>query len=382
MSRHQDQLEDELRAALAARAETVRPRPGAWDELRSRARRPPRGPRVAVALGVAAAAATTVAVVALAGSPSDTPVVPVRPAPPSALATPSPTRPADGTVLGTWSVPGFPTGASAGLGHVWVTSARDGGGVVLSRIDPADGGLVEVELPPGRVEAPALSADMVWVHLREEVLGVDPDTLEVRTRVAVGDGFGIGASGEQVWASDGAAGLARIDPADGTVAERVPLPGPAERVLVQPDGAVVVTVPALGAAVRVAPDGAVGDPAPLGGRPGALLAGDGLVWVGVPETDELVGLDPTTLVEVRRLTVPGGRDEQDPYAVHDPDRDAFWVTAGGGTLAQVRADDGRIVQHLRLGGWLFAGPAAYAAGDVWYVAHGSRQVLRIQPDPR
>jgi streptogramin lyase len=373
-----DDIERDLRDAFAARAAAVTPRPAAWHELRERTRRPAGPARVAVAAAVATAAAAVVVTVALL-DPVPPPVAPPAspPVPSVQVPTPPPSEPAAGQVLDSWSVVAFTSGATAGLGHVWVSGATDDG-VLLLRIDPDDGSTAEVALPRGRAEAPALSEDRVWLHLEEEVVGLDPDSLEVVTRVPMGPGFGIGASGDRVWSVDGPGGLARVDPATGTVGQRVALPSPPERVLVLDDGAVVATLPDRGAVVRLDPDGTPGEPVAVGPAPGSLVEGDGLVWVALRDDDELVGLDPATLEEVRRLPVPG-TDQDDPFLTYDPDRDAFWVAAGGGSLAQVTADEGRVVEHLELGGWLYAGQPAYLDGSVWYVTHGSREVLRIDP---
>lgn len=375
-----DDIERDLREAFAARATAVRPRPAAWHELRERTRRPAGPARAVVAAAATAAAAAAVVVAVALLDPVPPPVVPPAspPVPSVRVPTPPPTEPAEGQVTDSWSVVAFTSGATAGLGHVWVSGSTDGG-VLLLRIDPDDGSTAEVSLPQGSAEAPAVSQDRVWLHLQEEVVGLDPDSLEVVTRVPMGSGSGIGASGERVWAVDGPGGLARVDPATGTVAQRVTLPSPPERVLVLDDGAVVATLPEQGAVVRLDPDGTPGEPVAVGPAPGSLVEGGGLVWVALRDDDVLVGLDPATLEEVRRLPVPG-TDEGDPFVAYDPDRDAFWVAAGGGTLAQVTADEGRVVQHLKLGGWLYAGQPAYLDGSVWYVTHGSRQVLRIDPD--
>jgi streptogramin lyase len=96
------------------------------------------------------------------------------------------------------------TAASAG---VWATAGpRPGGRGGLARIDPGSGALVAGPVPAGREpRAVAVTSGSVWVadSRADRVLRFDPSTLELRDRIAVGDGPGALAAGAGgVWVAN------------------------------------------------------------------------------------------------------------------------------------------------------------------------------------
>jgi streptogramin lyase len=146
-------------------------------------------------------------------------------------------------VIGSTDIGGS-TGLAVADGTVWVIDDFAG---TLSAFDESSGQLRDSVELPGSLDGVVAGGGSVWVLDDEAgvVTLVDPDTLTVVDTVRVGaDERDIEFGADAVWLADGAdRSVTRIDPVDrGTTAFEVP--GDAESVAVDPDGALwVLSVP-------------------------------------------------------------------------------------------------------------------------------------------
>jgi streptogramin lyase len=116
----------------------------------------------------------------------------------------------------------------AGHGALWVSDGQSG---QVLRVDPRTAQTVaEIDMPAGPVTRLAVSPEAVWVSAVSNLVRIDPDTNRVVGRVRSEETFGDVAFGEGVlWAIAGAnarGAVWRIDPSDGTVEQKTPLPNP------------------------------------------------------------------------------------------------------------------------------------------------------------
>jgi virginiamycin B lyase len=221
----------------------------------------------------------------------------------------------------------------------------------------------------------AASSSTLWVSggSSGEVVGVDPATRHVVSRVAVGGQLGgIAAGAGSVWVSvfDGGE-IARIDPATGAVAARVAVGG-------QPTS---IALDASGAVWAGNLDGSVSrlDPATaqvtkrvvLPSGASMLLPVGGLLWIGLQD-GSLVSLDPAT----GGLTGKAIRIAPDVDAVVDTPG-GLWATTFDGVAARVDLTARKVVRRVRLPGR--GSGIAFANGRVWASAYDRRLVLALDP---
>src|SRR5262245_8934982 len=217
-----------------------------------------------------------------------------------------------------------PTGLAFGFGYVWVAHGRSG---QLSRIDPQFG----VASSPIDVGGTAFGSP--------------------NGSVAVGPG--------SVWAIFGDSSLARIEPAEGRVAERTRA-GTAPAGIVVGSGSVWVSNSGDAEVGRYSPAAFTEAPLrtfPVGGRPWGIAAGEGAIWVANSDDDSVTRIDPAS---GRTEPIPVGRG---PTAVA-VGAHAVWVAnTAAGTVSRIDPATNEVVREIELGN----APAGieYADGFIW-----------------
>jgi YVTN family beta-propeller protein len=250
------------------------------------------------------------------------------------------------------------------------------------RIDPA--GNQPVAVVRGQYGPVAVGEGAVWIANTTDgtVSRIDPGTAAVTRTVSTrGAPLGIAVGEGTVWAwssFEGEAKLTEIDPATGRVrfVQGLGYPDPAGGAV--GFGSLWLSVNDLGgqgALLRIDPQRIVAITS-LPGKPGAVAAGEGAVWVGgaaihqAPPQD-IWRIDPATseLVE----TIDLGGDEYVPVAVGEG---AVWLW-GDRAVASLDPVTRQIAEEIELGIKLYA--VAVGAGSVWATGYDVPTVLRIDP---
>jgi virginiamycin B lyase len=216
---------------------------------------------------------------------------------------------------------GAPFSLAFGAGFLWVTNQSDG---ILSQVDPSTGAILHtVALPTGHVDGPiAVGPHAVLVAERGprgSIVRVDPTTL---AQTALGTGFVWLAYGEGAfWAVDFSAyGVMRLD-------------------------ARTARPVASGAFV---------------GNTTAIAAGEGSVWVSVP--DAVVQIDPGRVREVKRFPRAGAG-----WALAVGYGSLWLADATAGRVVRVDVRTGRVIATIDVG----PNPSDIAVGEgaVWVAGH-------------
>jgi YVTN family beta-propeller protein len=227
------------------------------------------------------------------------------------------------------------------------------------------------------------------------------------------DPAAIAPAAGSLWVADPNGGeILRVDPAAGTVVDRIPVSG-APGALAGGGGSIWVATTQPGAVKRidVATD-AVTDTIPLGINPSAIAYGAGAVWIADPSDESLIELDPindsvrdTVTLTTRPTSIAVGEGavwiasydegtvtEVDPHADVPVARiavgqgpSALAVGAGSlwvaneldGTVSRIDPQSASVVATLATG----SGPAAiaFARGSIWVANEFSRTVSQIDP---
>jgi YVTN family beta-propeller protein len=231
---------------------------------------------------------------------------------------------------------------AVGEGAVWVASTTDG---TVSRIDPETAAVTRTVSTRGSPLGIAIGEGTAWAWSSFEG-GAQLTEIDARTGL-----------GRRVH------GLQHSDPAGGAVGF----------------GSVWVSVNDLGVqGVLLRVDPATGNPTatiPLLGRAGAVVAGEGAVWVtsgGNPNAPVAPGwrIDPATN-ELEEVEAIGGGG---PLAVGES---AIWQ-ANGRQLVRVDPLAGRITDTIEPGIRLYG--VAVGAGSVWVTGFDVPTVLRLDPE--
>ncbi len=229
---------------------------------------------------------------------------------------------------------------AVGAGAVWALSydvSADGQSLTppqLTRIDPISARVTgHLALGPGEASAIAVAPGAVWVatiasdrHSSGTVLQIDPATLRVRTRAAVGRGPASLAIGDgSVWAVNAAANtVSRLDAGTGRVAATVPI-GRHPFGIAVGRGAVWVANVDDGTVSRIdASSNRITATIQVGRAPYGVATDSRGVWVAMLGSGVLVRIDPQTNRLAERVDVHG-----DPLAL---------ATAGARLFATVNTD--------------------------------------------
>jgi YVTN family beta-propeller protein len=188
------------------------------------------------------------------------------------------------SVVETIDVGNGPTGIAAANGHVWVANTSDNTVTKLRAKDGEVVGTFPAGHDPGAI---AIGENAVWVasKLGAAVLKLSPTSGEVLDRTPVGDGpAAIAVDARGVWVANSLSGtVSRLDPATGDVRATFEV-GPTADALAVAQGNVWVASAQTGQVSRI--EGRSGEVTTIGvgGRPRALAARGGSVFVGLRPT--------------------------------------------------------------------------------------------------
>jgi YVTN family beta-propeller protein len=274
--------------------------------------------------------------------------------------------PETGRVVDAVPVGTRPGPITSGAGSVWVGNL--GGDRTVTRIDSRDrtvlGTITLDRRTPTGLDF-GFGAVLVAHGLRGQVSRIDPQFDEPSQPIDVG-GTAFGspngsvAVGEgSVWAVFGDSTLARIEPAEGRVAESTRA-GTVPAGIVVGSGSVWVSNSGDAEVARYNP--ATFAEAPLrtfnvGGRPWGIAAGEGAIWVANSNDDSVMRIDPAS---GKTEPIRVGRR---PTAVA-VGADAVWVAnTGAGTVYRIDPAANEVERKIELGN----APAGivYADGFLW-----------------
>lgn len=189
-------------------------------------------------------------------------------------------------------------------GQVWYTGNGNG---TIGQLDPVTGKVIEHKAPSGGDPHTLVTDDRgtIWftVHNGNRIGRLDMHTGTITEFQASGHPYGIALdkAGNVWFCENGGNKLGKLDPKTGKIAE-LPLPpnSTPRRMAAAPDGLLWVTLADSGELIRVDPvAGKVfkvyGLPAGARGGPYAVTVdGAGIVWVNEISTDTVVRLNPAT----------------------------------------------------------------------------------------
>ena len=271
---------------------------------------------------------------------------------------------------------GLATGQS---GEVWAVSAR---GDAVSRI-PADASepdlVVEV---PGTPLRATWAYDALWVTSfgAEQLVRVDPASGTITDRVPTGAGpEGVTAAFRSLWVVAQDAGrLLRIDPWTRVVAGRIEI-GVGARLVVAGPRWLYVSHHADGRVLRIDPGtGHVWRSHEVCRGPQGMALEQGRLWVACTTGNRLLVLDAETLAVVARLPGP---EAPDPVTVA-PDGTVLAVSQAGPTVVNVDPATHEPVSRLALG----EGDQLYdqanldavvSGAHIWVTSYNDNVVLRV-----
>jgi virginiamycin B lyase len=294
-----------------------------------------------------------------------------------------------GHVVARIPIPENSGGFAVGEGAVWSTSDAVS---VLTRIDPARNTVVaQTKLPlqnpcpdlPGSCGEAVASNGAVWIARSSDnvVLRINPATSAVVATVSVGyQPEGIAATPGAIWVANKAGpSVSRIDPTTNQVVATIPL-GPAgaccsnHMAVAAGPGAVWASLPDLNSVVRIDPQtNSVAARIRLLGQPCAFLAADAraVFAAGGHCTGTVMRVDAKTNRGGRPI---GGLAAPIGLAVGFG---SLWVAdLDAKAIDRVNERTGRIVEHLRVGGYPVR--LGIGFGSLW-VRDDTGRVLRINP---
>ena len=291
------------------------------------------------------------------------------PSPPPPAITESPTPELDEGILAEIAVDGSPCFLAEAGGRVWVTSFD---GNELTEIDPATNEVVRTYRMPGGPCGMVERDGTLWIETRNMLLAFDPRRGEVTERVRVPGGvFGVTSTPTGLWGvAAGAEQVVQIDPASKRVVARVDIEGPLGGLAVEGDQ--IWTVAARSELVRIDPRShSIADRIPLDSyEPEGLAIGGNFLWVSSSFEGDVLRVDLRTGKVRDRLTVDGSLFGGVVIG------DSYWVSGNNGTIFQLDAGSGEVVDQLELVGF---GPIP-AAGNLWTVDFLSNTVFRLDED--
>ena len=279
-------------------------------------------------------------------------------------------HPRSNQVVGQVGIPGGPSLLAAHGRSVWVASEAGG---TISEIDTRAVSVSRV-VPAGVVAADlAATDDSVWVHdaARLGLARIDTAYESVADRLALPDDLrptrpGVDAGLGAVWASDATTRLLKLQPDGGRVLRTFDLGRPVDDVAVGA-GAIWATSGAAGRVFEIDPKtGRIRESISVAGRPGvskpapiAIVVGEGAVWVLNGNAPSITRIDPDLAAVT--ATIPLGVGSN-PSAIA-VGAGAVWVALSGeGALARVDPRTGTI-QTIPVSGAPTA--VAVASGRVW-----------------
>jgi outer membrane protein assembly factor BamB len=293
------------------------------------------------------------------------------PSPPSPAITASPTAELDEGILAEIAVDGSPCYLAEAGGRIWVT-AFDGN--ELSEIDPATNEVVRTYRMPGGPCGMVERDGTLWIETQSAgaLVAFDPRRGEVIDRLRIPGGvFGVTSTPSGLWGvAAQAEQVVQVDPESKRVVARVDIEGPLGGLAV--DGDQIWTVAARSELVRIDPRSrSIVDRIELDSYEPEGLAIDGnFLWVSSSFEGNVLRVDLRTGKVRDRLPVDGSLFGGVVIG------DSYWVSGNDGTIYQLDAGSGEVVDQLELVGF---GPIP-AAGNLWTVDFISNTVFRLDEE--
>lgn len=293
------------------------------------------------------------------------------PSPPAPAVTASPTPELDEGILAEISVDGSPCFLAEAGGHVWVT-AFDGNELI--EIDPANNEVLQTYRMPGGPCGMVERGGTLWIETPNAgtLVAFDPARGEVIDRIRIPGGvFGVTSTPSGLWGVAGEAGqVVQIDPDSKRVVAQIDVEGPLGGLAV--DGDQIWTIAGRSELVRIDPaSGSIVQRIKLESfEPEGLAIAGNLLWVSSSFEGNVLRVDLRTGRVRDRLPVDGslfggvviGR--------------SYWISGNNGTIFRLDAGSGEVVDQIDLVGF---GPIP-AAGNLWTVDFLSNTVFRLDEE--
>jgi YVTN family beta-propeller protein len=307
---------------------------------RDRDRRAARGGVAALALALASAVGVAV-VLAFTHHGSGRIVVE-----PNSVAEIDPSR---GAVVKQIGVGARPADIAAGDGRIWVANQDDGS---VSEIDPKHARVGRAIQPGSSVNGLAVAGNRLWTMDAPDgmALRIDPQFHDVVGQARVGKRLGasttvpspLAAGSGAVWASTGAAAVARIDTHTGAVT-RIDV-GNEPAGIADGEGATWVVDDLDDTVSRIGRAGEV-TTTPVGDGASAIAVGEGAVWVANTAAGTVMRIDPASRAVDATIAVGAG-----PTGIATG-LGAVWVANSlDGTVSRIDPRTNRVVATVHIGG--------------------------------
>jgi DNA-binding beta-propeller fold protein YncE len=288
------------------------------------------------------------------------------PSPPSPVITASPTPELDEGILAEIPVDGSPCFLAEAGGRIWVT-AFDGN--ELLEVDPATNEVIETYRMPGGPCGMVEHDGTLWIESQNSLVAFDPRRREVVDRIRIPGGiFSVTSTPSGLWGiAPEATQVVQIDPNSRRVVARVDIEGPLGGLAV--DGDRIWTVSARSDLVRIDPvSHSIVERITLESfEPEGLAIGGHFLWVSSSFEGNVLRVDLRTRKVRDRL--PVGDSLFGGVVIGD----SYWVSSNDGTIYQLDAANGEVVDQRDQVGF---GPIP-AAGNLWTVDFLSETVYRL-----
>jgi peptide/nickel transport system substrate-binding protein len=252
-------------------------------------------------------------------------------------------------------------------------AAGDQGLVALASDQGGLGKLIALGTNPAAIAA---AAGSLWVAdpNRGEILRVDPAAGTVVDRIPVSGAPGaLTVGGGSIWvATTQPGGVKRIDVATDTVTETIPL-GINPSAIAYGAGSVWVADPSDESLIELDPvTDTVRETVTLATRPSSLTVGVGAVWIASHDEGIVTEVDPQADAPVATIAVGQG-----PSALAVGAGSVWVANELGGTVSRIDPQSAIVVATLATG----SGPEAiaFARGSIWVANEFSRTVSQIDP---
>lgn len=276
------------------------------------------------------------------------------------------------------TVPGGPLGLARGFGSIWVSAHRD---TYLYRIDPATNRIQsKIDMGQNACGQIAVSADRVWIghcDTSTTTIVVDPSkNAVVGSLEAEGLAFGVGFGSVWLGSNGGApTEILRVDPHTLAIQARIAV-GNGGAYITTAFGAVWVSNMDDGTISRIDPTTNTVTNTFRLGRPGdaMLVAAGNSLWSVSNGEGRLLRIDPKALTvkpTAVRTKMPNGTDP-----IVAVGKGSLWFMPTTTELDRVSVQTGRLQKRIPViapGG----SHVLFAAGSVWIAALFSDTVLRV-----
>jgi outer membrane protein assembly factor BamB len=288
------------------------------------------------------------------------------PSPPSPAITASPTPELDQGILAEIPVEGSPCFLAEAGGRIWIT-AFDGN--ELLEVDPATNDVIETYRMPGGPCGMVEHDGTLWIESQSSLVAFDPRRREVVDRIRIPGGiFGTTSTPSGLWGiAPEATQVVQIDPDSRRVVARIDIEEPLGGLAV--DGDRIWAVSGRSDLVRIDPVGhSIVERITLDSfEPEGLAIGGDLLWVSSSFEGNVLRVDLRTGKVRDRLPVDGSLFGGVVIG------DSYWVSSNDGTIYQLDAANGEVVDQRDQVGF---GPIP-AAGNLWTVDFLSETVYRL-----